>query len=414
MTAKAKLTPEMRDRIMARVATDPTVMNTTLAEEFGVDPSSISRVRRGKTFANGEGQMIEIGRIRHGNNPRQTMDLDFLAGLTASVQRHGILQALLLRPDPLKPGHYIIVAGHQRFEAAKNAALGTVPAIIREMDEWQALVYGLIENRDRNPLTPLEEAEAFVALQAQMTTAEMAEAFHCTPRHIQSRVRLRNILCEEGKEDLVAGNITLAQAEAVSAEPIEANQKALLRRCRSGELKTEADVRAQIQGKKPKKDFVSETAARIPDPAPESQEPAPAPVAIDGAAGSSSPEPAAPSAPAGDPALPPQQSDQVASASAEVATPAADDTPPGPEIPDEDPEPAPRRPLPPPAKMMTLQAHPDYPLWEALALDLAGFSREPDEDFPTAMCLWDPETGVYRLYEMVAGEGAGPKPGPGA
>jgi ParB family chromosome partitioning protein len=83
--------------------------------------------------------------------------------LTASVQEHGILQPIIVRPVGEK---YEVVAGERRYRAAMEVGLTEVPALVREMSDEQAIQYALVENLQREDLNPVEETEGILQLLA--------------------------------------------------------------------------------------------------------------------------------------------------------------------------------------------------------------------------------------------------------
>jgi ParB family chromosome partitioning protein len=90
------------------------------------------------------------------DQPRLAMDQDSLDDLASSVREHGILQPILVRPA--LSGRYQIVAGERRWRAARMAGLETIPALIEELDDDTALEIAIIENLQREDLSPLDEA----------------------------------------------------------------------------------------------------------------------------------------------------------------------------------------------------------------------------------------------------------------
>jgi ParB family chromosome partitioning protein len=90
------------------------------------------------------------------NQPRLAMDKAGLDDLTASVREHGVLQPILVRPRPT--GHYELIAGERRWRAAKGAGQETIPALIEEIDDETALEIAVIENLQREDLSPIDEA----------------------------------------------------------------------------------------------------------------------------------------------------------------------------------------------------------------------------------------------------------------
>ncbi len=92
-------------------------------------------------------------------NPRRHFNDDAHAELVESVRKHGVLQPILVRPLP--GGGFEIVAGERRHRAARAAGLVDIPAIVREMDDREALEVAVIENLQRADLHPLEEADGY-------------------------------------------------------------------------------------------------------------------------------------------------------------------------------------------------------------------------------------------------------------
>lgn len=94
--------------------------------------------------------------------PRRDFDEAALEGLAGSLRDRGVLQPVLVRPLPA--GNYELVAGERRWRAAQIAGLETIPAIVRDRDDADALQAALIENMAREDLNPVEEARACAAL----------------------------------------------------------------------------------------------------------------------------------------------------------------------------------------------------------------------------------------------------------
>jgi ParB family chromosome partitioning protein len=94
--------------------------------------------------------------------PRRYFDPDALKELINSIEQHGILQPLLVRP--MRSGGYELVAGERRYRAASESGLAEVPAVIRELSNSDALSLALIENLQREDLNPVEETEGILQL----------------------------------------------------------------------------------------------------------------------------------------------------------------------------------------------------------------------------------------------------------
>jgi ParB family chromosome partitioning protein len=105
---------------------------------------------------------IDIDRIApNPRQPRLSLDEGRLGELAASIRENGILQPILVRPFA---GAYQLVAGERRLAAAQRAGLLKIPAVIRDVPEERLLELALIENIQREPLNPIEEAQAYQKL----------------------------------------------------------------------------------------------------------------------------------------------------------------------------------------------------------------------------------------------------------
>jgi len=110
--------------------------------------------------------------------PRREFAPDELQELKSSIQSSGLLQPLLVRPDPEVADQYQLVAGERRFRAVSALGWETVPVTVREMDNETLLVLALVENIQRAALTPLDEAEGYRTLMESfsLSAQEVAQA----------------------------------------------------------------------------------------------------------------------------------------------------------------------------------------------------------------------------------------------
>ena len=148
--------------------------------------------------------------------PRHAMDDGALEELAASIAQRGILQPLLVRPHPEKPGAYQIIAGERRWRAAQLARLHDVPVLVRDLSDADAMAAGLVENLQRADLNALEEAAGYQRLldEFKMTQEQLAEAIGKTRSHITHCLRVLNLPAEV--QDLVrAGEISASHARAL-------------------------------------------------------------------------------------------------------------------------------------------------------------------------------------------------------
>lgn len=121
--------------------------------------------------------------------PRKVFDKEALEELAQSIKEYGILQPIILRKKGAK---FEIVVGERRFRAAKIANLTEVPSVIREFDDAKMMELAILENLQREDLTPIEEAEAYHSLMEHlgMTQEELSKRLGKSRPHIANHVRL--------------------------------------------------------------------------------------------------------------------------------------------------------------------------------------------------------------------------------
>ncbi|MEW6092853.1 MAG: ParB/RepB/Spo0J family partition protein [Chloroflexota bacterium] len=185
--------------------------------------------------------------------PRNVLHPEGLQELTDSVREHGVLQPLIVTPGDAS-GHYVLIAGERRLQAAKLAGLTAVPVIVRQATDQQRLELAIIENVQRSDLSALEEAEAYRQLAEDFDLSHEAIA----ARVGKSRVAVTNTLRllklpDSVKNALIEGRIAEGHARALLALPATEAQTAALRTVISQELnvrQTEELVR-KLSGEKP-------------------------------------------------------------------------------------------------------------------------------------------------------------------
>jgi ParB family transcriptional regulator, chromosome partitioning protein len=184
--------------------------------------------------------------------PRRRFETEAASGLAESVRREGVIQPLLVRPRPA--GGYEIVAGERRWRAAREAGRATVPAVVREADERDTLLLGLIENVAREQLTPVEEARAYAVLldEFALSLGELAERVGRSKPSVSNRVRLLE-LSDDVLGMVERGQLTEGHARAVLAVPDHEERRRLAREIvRRGLSVRAAEQRAKWAGAKRK------------------------------------------------------------------------------------------------------------------------------------------------------------------
>ena len=182
----------------------------------------------------GEQRLVPIDMIRAGKmNPRKTFKDDDMVELADSIREKGLVQPILVRPDPLAPGGYEIVAGERRWRASQLAGLHNVPVIVRDLADQEVLELAIIENVQRADLNAIEEAMGYQELieRYAYTQERLAEVIGKSRSHLANTLRLLKLpnsvrsMVEDGK--LTAGHaralVGRDDAEAL-AKQIVANQ----------------------------------------------------------------------------------------------------------------------------------------------------------------------------------------------
>jgi ParB family transcriptional regulator, chromosome partitioning protein len=184
--------------------------------------------------------------------PRKRFDGEAGSGLAESVKRQGVIQPLLVRPRAA--GGYELIAGERRWRAAREAGHATVPAVVREADDRDTLVLGLIENVAREQLTPVEEARAYAALLDEfgLVLGEVADRVGRSKPSVSNRVRLLD-LPDDVLGMLERGQLTEGHARAVLAVPDHDGRRRLAREIvQKGLSVRAAEQRAKWAGAKQK------------------------------------------------------------------------------------------------------------------------------------------------------------------
>jgi ParB family transcriptional regulator, chromosome partitioning protein len=160
--------------------------------------------------------------------PRRKFDGEAGTGLTESVKHQGVIQPLLVRPRAA--GGYEIVAGERRWRAAREAGMATVPAVVREADDRDTLLLGLIENVAREQLSPVEEARAYAVLldEFQLSLGDVADRVGRSKPSVSNRIRLLD-LPDDVLGMVERGQLTEGHARAVLAVPDHEGRRRLAR-----------------------------------------------------------------------------------------------------------------------------------------------------------------------------------------
>ncbi|MFC3851518.1 ParB/RepB/Spo0J family partition protein [Salinispirillum marinum] len=165
----------------------------------------------------GELTYLALDSLQRGQyQPRRDMTPEGLEELAASIRSQGVIEPIVVRS--ITTGHYEIIAGERRWRAAKMAGLDSIPVVIREVSDEDAIAMALIENIQREDLNPVEEASALQRLQKEfeLTQQEVADIVGKKRATVANLLRLLN-LSSEVRRMLEHGDLEMGHARALLA-----------------------------------------------------------------------------------------------------------------------------------------------------------------------------------------------------
>jgi ParB family chromosome partitioning protein len=162
---------------------------------------------------------LPVGAIEpHPEQPRRHFDEEALDELATSIAKRGVIQPVIVRP--LGEGRYQLVAGERRWRAAQKAQLHEIPALVRELEERDAMALALIENIQREDLNPVEEALAYRSLgeRDDLPQSEIARLVGKSRSHVANMQRLLT-LPPTVLDHLATGRLDMGHARALVGHP---------------------------------------------------------------------------------------------------------------------------------------------------------------------------------------------------
>jgi len=185
---------------------------------------------------------IPLGKIQpNPSQPRMTWHQETIKELAASISEHGVLQPILVRPaGAAGPGSeiaYEIIAGERRWRASKLAGRETIPAIVERFDDATALEIALIENLQREDLSPLDEASIYSKMTGELgySIRGLAGKLGKDKGYVENRLRLANAP-DDVKEMVAQRYDTITAAYELMKLDDKKKRKALAKRVLAGEL----------------------------------------------------------------------------------------------------------------------------------------------------------------------------------
>ena len=166
-------------------------------------------------------RLVPVERLYPGRyQPRHSIDEDLIEELAQSVRENGIIQPLLVRRHPEQKDAFEIIAGERRWRAAQMAKVHEVPVIIRDLNDQKSLEIGLVENLQRQDLSPLEEADGYQRLMDEFSHTQevLAKTVGKSRSHVANMIRLLG-LPEPVKKMLDSENLSAGHARALLNAP---------------------------------------------------------------------------------------------------------------------------------------------------------------------------------------------------
>lgn len=220
------------------------------AQQTDLAPGIVSLIESRATHA--QIREVPVGKILpNPAQPRLSYDEDSLTELADSIREHGVLQPILVRPSGAQ---FELVAGERRWRASRMAERGTIPAIVVDFDESTALEVSIIENLQREDVSPLEEAAMF----RRMTEAfgysvrQLAQKVGKDKGYVENRLRLSDAPADV-RELVSLRKDTISHAYELMKIGDERQRRRLAKRIAAGELSL-AKLRAITSGGAPAED----------------------------------------------------------------------------------------------------------------------------------------------------------------
>ena len=242
-----------------------------LSEDRELSPAIVSLLSSENAGRTTGVKILSIDRIESNpGQPRMVFDADALHELSASIKEHGVLQPILVRP--LGENRYQLIAGERRWRATREAGIATIPALVEEIDDDTALEISIIENLQREDLSPLEEATMFDRMVHEhgYSIRKLADKLGKDKGYLENRLRLADAP-EEIRELVSLRKDTVSHAYELLKVHDPKKRKRLAAQVASGELSL-VKLREKIEGRPRKVRESDGPDEEVFEPGPPSQE----------------------------------------------------------------------------------------------------------------------------------------------
>jgi ParB family chromosome partitioning protein len=222
-----------------------------LSEERELSPAIVSLLSPDSPTRSVGVRIVPIARIEpNPEQPRLAFNQDTLDELAASIREHGVLQPILVRPSG--PNQYQLIAGERRWRASKLAGLETIPALIEDIDDDTALEISIIENLQREDISPLDEAAMYDRMVTEhgYSIRKLADKLGKDKGYVENRLRLADAP-DEVRALVSVRKDTLSHAYELMKVDDPKKRRRLAEQVARGEL-TLIKLRDKIEGRRPR------------------------------------------------------------------------------------------------------------------------------------------------------------------
>jgi ParB/RepB/Spo0J family partition protein len=228
-----------------------------LSEERELSPAIVSLLTSDNAGRTVGVRTVPVDRITpNPEQPRMVFDEDTLQELAASIREHGVLQPILVRP--LGNHQFQLIAGERRWRASKIAGHATIPALVEEIDDDTALEISIIENLQREDLSPLDEASMYDRMihEHGYSVRKLAQKLGKDKGYLENRLRLADAP-PEVRQLVSVRKDTLSHAYELLKVEDPKKRRRLAEQVARGEL-TLVKLREKIEGRAPRQSHVDE------------------------------------------------------------------------------------------------------------------------------------------------------------
>jgi len=222
-----------------------------LSEERELSPAIVSLLSAEHTGHSSGVRVIPIAQISpNPQQPRLAFDATSLEELAASIREHGVLQPILVRPRG--NNQYELIAGERRWRASKTAGMATIPALVEDIDDDTALEIAIIENLQREDLSPLDEAAMYDRMVREhgYSVRKLAQKLGKDKGYLENRLRLADAP-DDVRQLVSLRKDTLSHAYELMKVDDPKKRKRLGEQVARGEL-TLLKLRDKIEGRRPR------------------------------------------------------------------------------------------------------------------------------------------------------------------